>query len=67
MFCPFNIAKVAETLLEGLDEAASGRRRPEKTDDRDISRRLRVSGEQRGEEHRSRASNERPPLHYSIT
>src|SRR5262249_32937699 len=34
---------------------------------RDPASLLRLSGERRGEEHRTRASNERAPLHYSIT
>jgi hypothetical protein len=45
---------------------ATGRAAPQPADSSDPGRLLRLSGERRGEEG-DRASQEGPPVHYSIT
>ena len=46
----FNVAKIPKALLERLHEAAGRWRRSEKADRANITCRLRLGGERRGEE-----------------
>src|SRR5262249_23115782 len=66
---PFNVAKFPHPLTERFEKSGGrrgtvGSRLP---DPCDLARLLRVGGERRGEEHRTRASKERAPVHYWIT
>jgi hypothetical protein len=64
----FHVAEVAQPLPERLDDmwGGGGRCRREKTYPRHLSRLLRLGGERRGEQ-RGRTSQERAPVHHSIT
>src|SRR6266508_1489826 len=62
-----DIAVLAQTVSECREKergARRGREVSEVTDPMDLSRRLRLGGERRGEEHRTRACQERAPLHH---
>jgi hypothetical protein len=62
------VAEVAQSLKERLESWRWRLRRTwikrEEAESRDSPWLLRLSAERRGEEHRTRASEERPPVHY---
>jgi hypothetical protein len=62
---PFDIAKGAQALAECFPFWTVGG--TENPDPPDLSRRLRLGGERRGEEAASQGAEERSPVHHSIT
>src|ERR1700687_2755685 len=66
---PLDVAQFAQALPEWADEVSlqGGGGVSEETDPVNFGRRVRLGGERRGEEHRTRASKERAAVYHSIT
>jgi hypothetical protein len=63
-----DVTKVTQSLEEGLSQVGgSGQVGRQVAYSSDLGRRLRFGDERRGEEATSDASDERPPIHHSIT
>jgi hypothetical protein len=65
----FDVAKFPQPLPERLEKWRCRRwsARTRVPDLRDLGRLLRLGGEWRGDKAASESSDERPPIHYSIT
>jgi len=58
------VAEIGRALLKGVDGELTA---TEQADAEHAPRLLRLRGDRRSEQHRTRASEERAPVHHSIT